>query len=394
VLYQAVTGKPLDVGTVLRGGPPPSASSVLPDLPAAVDDVFRRALAADPGDRQPSARAVVDELATAFTAASPRRSSRRRLLVAGAAVAVVAVAIISAVVPGADTAERPPAPVVERDSIVGEPIAVGNDPADIEAATDSVWVSSPDGFLTRIDPRTGGTRRIQVGGQPGQIVVTDEAVWVRNLGDRITRVDTATETVSEPIPGGGGRVSGMAVGAGLVWLTHSADNTVTRIDTTTRQPVGEAIGVGGGPRTMEFDGGTVFVLNADDSSVTRIDAATGTTIGEPLQLAEGLGGVEVDDGTVYVAAGDGVTPVAQDTFVAGEPYDLQGWSYFEVADGNMWVVHDTANEVRRVDLATREPRGDPVTGIGSDVGRARFAFGVLWLTLPTSGTVVRIAPAH
>ena len=393
VLYQATTGHPLDVESVLLGRPLRPVAASVPGVPPEVDEVFRSALATDPAGRQASARAVTDELAAAFTATTPPRSRRRRVLVAlGAAVAVLAVAV--AVVPRDRAVEDVFPPVVERDAVVGEPIAVGADPADVEAGAGSVWVSTPDGHLTRIDPRTGATRRIAVGGQPGQIVVTDEAVWVRNLGDRITRVDTATEAVSAPILSGGGRVSGMTVGGGSVWLSHSADNTVTRVDATTLEPVGRAIGVGGGPRAMEFDGGTVYVLNADDSTVTRIDAAAGTTVGEPLQLGEGLGGVEVDDGTVYVAAGGGVTPVAEDTFTAGVPFDLRSWSYFEVADGTMWVVYDTADEVRRLDLASREPRGDPVTGIGREVGRARFAFGMLWLTLPSAGTVVRIAPAR
>ncbi len=70
------------------------------------------------------------------------------------------------------------------------------------------------------------------------------------------------------------------------------------------------------------------MLNAADGTITRIDTASVTVTGT-LLVGQYLGGVEVDGGTVYVAA---------------------------------------------------------------EVGRARFAFGRLWLTVPAQNTVVTFAP--
>ncbi len=91
--------------------PPPALASARPDLPRAVDQVIRRALAKAPDDRYPTAGAVARALVVALGAAADRdeatrvarpaetrvaprvtRITRRHLLWAAASVAVIAVA--------------------------------------------------------------------------------------------------------------------------------------------------------------------------------------------------------------------------------------------------------------------------------------------------------------
>jgi hypothetical protein len=63
-LFEALTGRLPYLGPDIAGQhlaePPPSVAELLPGLDAAIDDVIRRALAKNPGDRFPSAEAMAD----------------------------------------------------------------------------------------------------------------------------------------------------------------------------------------------------------------------------------------------------------------------------------------------------------------------------------------------
>lgn len=290
-----------------------------------------------------------------------------------------------------DRGPAAPSNPATRYGLVGNPIPVGRGPADVESGGGFVWVSSSDdGTITRIDPVTRAARTYEVGGIPGQIVVDDEAVWIRNLGDRITRLDIATGAVSPPIAGGAGPITGMAVGVGAVWLSHREEDVLTRVDTRTLAVAGVPLRVDRRPGVLEFGDGAVFAVGAD-GTISRIDAATATRVGT-AEVGDSPGGVEVDGATVYVAADGGVVPVDARTLLPGPVYPFADWAYFEVADGVMWVVYDGVPRIQRFDAATRAPIGDPVPGLGDQVGRARYAFDRLWLTLPDRDEVVSLGP--
>src|SRR5262249_34268946 len=105
VLYECLTGarpfeRDSELSTVFAhlNEPPPKATDVRPELPAAFDDVFATALAKSPDDRYSSC----GELAAAARAAlrgkvvAPRRPRQKRLI----AIAVAAAAIAAAAVAG------------------------------------------------------------------------------------------------------------------------------------------------------------------------------------------------------------------------------------------------------------------------------------------------------
>jgi hypothetical protein len=326
----------------------------------------------------------------------PRRPSRRAALTVIAVCAVATllagglVVRLGAAILGAEAG--PVADPAVRWALQERAIPVGADPGDIEAGEGYVWVSGTgDGVLTRIDPATGEANRVPVGGEPGQIVVADGAVWVRNLGDRITRVDTADLTVSPPIAGGGA-ISGMAVGGGYVWLAHRGENTVSQVDARTLQPVGRPIGVGSEPHAMEFGNGTAYVVNDGDGTVSRIDAASGA-VAVSAHLGESVGGIEVDGGRVYVSADEGVVAVADTAFTApGRRIDLPGLDSFVVRSGVLFTIYGENPRIERVDATSGLRIGDPVLGVGADVGRARFTAGGLWMTNTRTATAQVLAP--
>ncbi|WP_220187522.1 YncE family protein, partial [Pseudonocardia pini] len=310
---------------------------------------------------------------------------RRRLWVAGAALVVVLALVAGLLLWRAEdprTASWAP---------VGPPVPVGTAPVDVELGEGAVWVASEDGSLTRVDPETLVASRIDVGGEPAQVVVAEGAAWVRSR-TAVTRVDAATGAVAAPVPTPEPS-NGLAVADGVLWLTHSAANTVSRIDARSLQPVGDPIPVGRAPRNVVVTGGSAYVGNRGDGTLTRIDARTGRITGT-LLVGQALGGFEVDSGLLYVAADGGIVSVRLDTFEWAPRYDPAGWSWFQVGDGLLWIVHDEGDQaVRRYDLGSPAPlveSGPAVPGFGENVVVARLAAEALWIA--EQDRLLKIAP--
>jgi serine/threonine protein kinase len=274
-----------------------------------------------------------------------------------------------------------PDPVVAAGTLVGQPIAVGKEPYDIEVGDGFVWTANvSEDTISKIDPRTGVAQQIKVGGVPTEVAVGGGGVWVWNFSDGVTRVDVASGAVSASINGGGSQIDGIAVGGGYLWMSHKAEGTVTRIDLDTRVLVGAPIRVGKAPISMAFGKRTLYVVDDVERTITTI-GVDGTVLGKPLKLNDDLGGVAVQNGTIYVGSTDDVTPIDEASFVVGEPIPLKGGSLFapDAVDG-IWVAFPLVNEVRRFDLQGKETRGGPVTGVGKCIGDLALLDGTLWLT--------------
>jgi hypothetical protein len=85
--------------------------------------------------------------------------------------------------------------------------------------------------------------------------------------------------------------------------------------------------------------------------------------------------------------------VADTAFAApGHRIDLPGLDYFVVRSGVLFAVYGENRRIERVEAASGRPIGDPVAGVGADVGRARFAAAALWMTNPRTATVQVLAP--
>jgi hypothetical protein len=353
-------------------------------LPAAVDAVLATALAPEPTKRHPSAADLVRDLEAAL-------GGRRRIRLRPVVAVLCAVGLVAATLPLVRTVAAPDGPFVTA-SVAGPPIAVGLDPSDIEAGEGYVWTANRGaGSITRIEPATGATVEILVGDEPVQLAVDEGAVFVRTFRGRVARVEADSGAVGAWADAGAG-VGGMTLGAGSLWFSHVTDGTVTRLDARTLAAIGAPIPVGPRPRSLAFGDSLVHVLLTGDSTTTAIDPRTGAVVGAPVELFDELGGLEVEDGVVYVAVGTAVTPIAEAGTAPGEPYPVEGFSYFEVGGSVMWVVYDEEDVVRRLDIATRRFVGEPLTGVGRDVGRARFAYGRLWVTIPVQNSVISVTP--
>ena len=77
------------------------------------------------------------------------------------------------------------------------------------------------------------------------------------LDDRVLRIDPETNAITATIPTGRG-TSGVAAGAGWVWVTSTIDGTGVRIDPRTAEVV-DQIDVAGRPREVAVGAGGVWV---------------------------------------------------------------------------------------------------------------------------------------
>jgi sugar lactone lactonase YvrE len=57
-------------------------------------------------------------------------------------------------------------------------IPVGGRPSAVTVGAGAVWVATVDGTVTRIDPNTDATTKINVGGTPASLAIADGLVWV------------------------------------------------------------------------------------------------------------------------------------------------------------------------------------------------------------------------
>jgi len=117
-------------------------------------------------------------------------------------------------------------------NLVAETITVGPQPRFVAAGAGSVWtLNQGDGSVSRIDPKTNKvTATIEVGvpGPGGDIAVGEGSVWVTSFEFPLSRIDPSTNAVVQQFYGKGG--DAVRVGLGSVWLSNLEAGTVWRID--------------------------------------------------------------------------------------------------------------------------------------------------------------------
>ncbi len=164
---------------------------------------------------------------------------------------------------------------------IDEKAPIGNvlpgSPGAVAAEGDALWVAPYSGELTRLDPQTGRVvTHVDPNAAPGGIAVGAGVVWMTDsFAGNVIRVDNPTGLVT-PLAVGPGP-SGIAVGVGGVWVADSGADKLVRIDPNTRA-VTATIGVGRSPTGVSVGAGSVWVANSGDGTVTRIDPATNKTI--------------------------------------------------------------------------------------------------------------------
>jgi virginiamycin B lyase len=111
-------------------------------------------------------------------------------------------------------------------------VSVGPKPRFLSVGEGSVWtVNQEDGTITRVDAKTNkvvATIEAGIPGPGGEIAVGAGSVWVTSFEYPITRIDPSTNTVAQQFFGPGG--DAIRVGHGSVWLSNLRQSNVWRLD--------------------------------------------------------------------------------------------------------------------------------------------------------------------
>lgn len=119
-----------------------------------------------------------------------------------------------------------------RTNVVEQTIEVGPRPRFLAVGEGSVWtVNQGDGTISRVDVKTNkvvATIEAGIPGPGGEIAVGDGSVWVTSFEYPITRIDASTNKVVQQFYGEGG--DAIRFGHGSVWLSNLRAANVWRID--------------------------------------------------------------------------------------------------------------------------------------------------------------------
>jgi len=244
-----------------------------------------------------------------------------------------------------------------------------------------------------IDPASNDVVDVvsNVGGRPWAITYGEGAVWVANYDERsLARIDPSTRLVQrtplELTP------TGLAVGAGSVWIAHGILGSVSRLgldgsviatidDASSRSSWG----------SIAFGEGAVWFASGS-GEVAKIDPSTNRVVPPNGISGSLLSAVATGFDAVWVAnAGDNnvvrmnprTNGPVDDFGVAGTPRGIA------VGERAIWVTSEADDSVSRIDAGSGSvrtiPVGDAPTGVA-------FGEGAVWVVNSGAGTVSRIDP--
>ena len=183
-----------------------------------------------------------------------------------------------------------------------------DEPRPVAVTPGAVWVSFGHG-MARLDPaRRRTVARIPLGNSPSGVAVGAGGVWVSDdIDGTVSRIDPATNDVLATIPVGAS-ASGIAAGAGGVWVAVPLEDRVKRIDPATNA-IAEVVRVGGGPAAVALGAGALWVTSRRAGTVTRIDPRQ-ARIAATIRLGDSPQGVAVAGGAVWVTVQAGAPATA------------------------------------------------------------------------------------
>jgi hypothetical protein len=140
---------------------------------------------------------------------------------------------------------------------------------DVLADGAAVWVVSEEGYLTRVDPRTGRrTGRIGGGSDPTFVTRCRGSLWVTNFkGETLWQVDGRSAKIERRIAIGSGAAGIACTGIDL-WIAKYYENRVVRIARPPKVAAGPATGAG--PTDVLASFGSVWVASSGDGTVERL----------------------------------------------------------------------------------------------------------------------------
>jgi YVTN family beta-propeller protein len=340
--------------------PVPRASERLPGLPPAVDAVFERAMAKDPGERFESCAELAAAAQDALGIAAPVPVTHRRwpLLIAAAVMAATAAVVIALSVGGGGGAKAaPPTGALVRVDPASDKVTARADvagrPGELVVTPGGIWMADfRGGVLWRYELGGGSVERITSDGEPRDLAAFGNKVYVAADGEFlsgvVSRYDAETgvredgiDLLACAVASGDGVVWAagcpyvqrlstdnghlrrlvekflpyqspstvenarvqfreLAVGAGSLWVLGDAlDRRLWRLDPRTGRTQ-TTIPLGFAPTSVAVAGGKAWITDGVRDVVVPIDAPSGRLLA-PVKVGRGPGGVAAGSGSVWVA---------------------------------------------------------------------------------------------
>jgi YVTN family beta-propeller protein len=370
LLFECLTGevpfgRPNDIAVIYAHleEAPPKASERGPGLPADLDAVLEKGLAKLPAARYETAGALVDEARAAFpgdaaAARAPVEPRRRRPLLIGAAAAVCAgVAALAVLLTGAGGIPLAEAGVVRIDpddfglsataKLTGIPTAV-------VVCAGNVWVTSRDGVVSEIEPRSSTIARIPVHGTPAAVADVGNlaAVVTRPPGDGVTMIDAQFGQISNVValPGQAREPASATAYGPIVWIADPNTHTLERLDPPYTH-LAPAAALPGVSHYTAIAAGQNAIWVVGGRMLWRADAKTGRLVATipldfaPSDVAAGGGGVWLVDehGGAVVRVDPATNRVAVRIRTGRGPHAV-------AADADrVWVLNRGDGTVSRID---------------------------------------------
>jgi virginiamycin B lyase len=212
-----------------------------------------------------------------------------------------------------------------------------------------------------------------------------DALWMM-AGSTIVRVDGTTNAVGDiPVPDTTGRVRGLAIGEGAVWIPDAVWEQIFKFD-----PVENKIALvipasfSGTEGSIGIGAGSVWVTTRGNK-LSRFDAATGA-LQAVIPLPDGAGAPAAIFGVGFVF----VTAFARDELYKIDPRTntlvqtiaLRSSPRFLTAgEGSIWILNQGDGTVQRVDPMSGKVLASIETGHPGRGGDITAGGGYIWVTL-------------
>jgi class 3 adenylate cyclase/DNA-binding beta-propeller fold protein YncE len=364
----------------------------LKDLPRP-EHIFQLDVEGLPSEFPPLRTLDEQELAEAAQAALARRRYRRRTALLIPTALLVGAATLALVV--ALTRDSTAASVDPNSAVIIDPgsnqiidgIPLGAEPVAIAASNDTVWVATADRNVRMIAARKGALgRTFGLDATPTGLAVGAGAVWVAHgkLG-MLTRIDLRYQIVGKPLEVASttylaGQTGAVAVGADGIWAAFG-DGSVARID-----PAGTRVlrrGYSAAPaRAIAVTGEGIFVAN-QDATLTRINPQTATPIGREVSIGREPTAIASDGNGFWVTAFEDDVVSRVNEFASTTVPTGDGPVAVAVGAGAVWVANANDKTVSKINPTGDRPEVVDQIEIGERPTGVAVAGGRVWVTVAT-----------
>ena len=368
--------------------PLPKASEREASLPATVDEVLGRGTAKIPDERWQTCAALVEATRSAFggrpTTVPARRSRRRGIAAVLTGVAAVAAAFAALTLGGEGTALAQSDSLVRIDVRGGEPAggaAVGERPTAVTVCGGSVWVTTRDGTVFQVDPKSLTPHTVRVRGTPSDVAnVGDLAAVVSGPPEQVTMVDAQFGQISGVVTVPRARVSATAVAFGRDgWVANPTGRSLDLL-APPYTGVTASVPLPGAPRLVAAGERAVWAVGG--RTLWRIDPRALRVVGStrlpfaPRAIDAGRGGVwladEKSDDVVRVDPASGRRTRVE---VGDAPIAIA------VGANAVWVANKADATVSRID--PRRNAVDRTVPVGAEPIDLVAGLGAVWVVRRT-----------